>query len=428
MNKSDSERIASLLEKLSYKKAQQMKEANLIVVNMCSVRQSAVDRVFGLEKKFKELKKTNKKLKTILTGCISLKDLRKFKKFFDYILPIKALKDWPKFLKKGKSFFFPQRESFFVKKFNLDYLKIPPKFSKNFSVFIPISSGCNNFCTFCIVPFTRGPLICRDHKDILKEVKKALKKGAKEIWLLGQNVNDYLSPSNSSINFAKLLKMINEIKGNFWIRFTSPHPKNFSKELIETIAKCEKITPYLNLPLQSGDNEILKRMNRKYTVKEYKNLVKKIRSAFRKFRKGTEKEVSISTDIIVGFPGETKKQFQNTIKLVKEIKFDSAYIACFSPRPQTFAEKLKDNISLKEKREREKILSKEIEKLALEKNKKFIGKVVEVLIEKEKKGFIFGKSRHFKTVKIRGRDLIGEFKKVKIKKATPFGLEGELIK
>lgn len=428
MNKSDSERIASLLEELSYKKAKKIKEADLIVVNMCSVRQSAVDRVWGLEKKIKELKRNNRKLKTILTGCISKRDFLKFERFFDYILPIKALKDWPKFLKKEKSFFFFQRDSFFIKKFNLNYFKIPQKFSKNFSALIPISSGCDNFCTFCIVPFTRGPLICRDHKDILNEAKESLKKGAKEIWLLGQNVNDYISPSNPSVNFAKLLKMINKIEGDFWIRFTSPHPENFSKEAIETIAKLKKITPYLNLPIQSGDEKILKKMNRKYTIKEYKNLVKEIRLAFKKFRKGIEKEVSISTDIIVGFPGETKKQFENTLKLIKEIKFDSAYIARFSPRPQTKGEKLKNDVSLKEKREREKILTKEIEKIALEKNKKFIGKVIDVLIEKEKKRFIFGKSRHFKTVKIKGKDLLGEIKKVKIKKATPFGLEGELIK
>jgi tRNA-2-methylthio-N6-dimethylallyladenosine synthase len=314
-------------------------------------------------------------------------------------------------------------------------LKLNPKYEKNFSVFIPISTGCDNFCSFCIVPFVRGPLICREASEILKEAKEAIKNGAKEIWLLGQNVNDYnskLKSQNSKvkiINFAGLLKMINEIPGDFWIRFTSPHPKNFSDELIETMAKCQKVTPYLNLPLQSGDDEILKRMNRNYTTKDYEKLVKKIRQAFKKYRKGIEKEVAISTDIIVGFPGETKKQFENTVKFFKKIKFDMAYIAKFSPRPGTVAEKIGDNVPQKEKERRYKILTNLLKKIAKKKNEKFLNKVVDVLVEEEKDGFLFGKSRHFKTVKFKGeKDLIGNFVKVKILKVEPFGLFGKLIK
>jgi len=260
MNKSDSERIARVLEEMGYQRASKENEADLILVNMCSVRQSAVDRVYGMAQKFKKLQTSNIKLRTVLTGCISKRDFLKFKNFFDFILPIKTLNLWPEILKKEKFHFLPdQREKIFVEKFDCQYLKIKPKYEKNFSVFIPISTGCNNFCSFCIVPFVRGPLICRDHNEILEEAKEAIKNGAKEIWLLGQNVNDYNSPSDPSINFAKLLKMVNEIDGNFWIRFTSPHPKNFSNELIETMAKCQKVTPYLNLPVQSGDDEILKK-------------------------------------------------------------------------------------------------------------------------------------------------------------------------
>lgn len=429
MQKSDSERIVSVLEKEKFSPAQTEAVADLIVVNMCSVRQSAVDRVYGLAKKFNILKTQNPRLKTLLTGCFSLKDAKKLRKIFDFILPIKTLPSWGDILKR-KNFYFivDQRNKEFLKECKISYLKISPKYTKIFSVFIPISTGCDNFCSFCIVPFVRGPLICRDHNEILKETKEAIKSGAKEIWFLGQNVNDYLSPTDKKINFAKLLKLANEIEGNFWIRFTSPHPKNFSDELIETMAKCQKVTPYLNLPLQSGDDEILKKMNRNYTVKEYKNLVKKIRQAFKKYRKGLEKQIAISTDIIVGFPGETKENFENTLKLFKQIKFDMAYIAKFSPRPGTAAEKLKNNVPEKEKERRWKILTEELKKIALFKNKKFLGKEILVLPEEEKNGFLIGKSRHYKTVKFKGKkELIGKFLKVKITKIGPFGLEGEII-
>ena len=436
MNKSDSERIVSVLESKGYKEASSINEADLILVNMCSVRQSAVDRVYGMAKKFAKLKVQNSKLKTLLTGCVSKKDFLKFKNFFDFILPIKTLQEWPEFLKKKRFYFLPdQREKDFVKKLKCDYLKLKPKYEKSFSVFIPISTGCDNFCSFCIVPFVRGPLISREASEILKEANEAIENGAKEIWLLGQNVNDYKSKLKSqnskvkTINFAKLLKMVNDIPGDFWIRFTSPHPSNFSDELIKTMAKCQKVTPYLNLPLQSGDDEVLKRMNRNYTTKDYENLVKKIRQAFKKYRKGIEKEVAISTDIIVGFPDETKKQFENTVKFFKKIKFDMAYIAKFSPRSGTVAEKIGDNVPQKEKERRYKILTNLLKKIAKKKNEKFLNKVVDVLVEEEKDGFLFGKSRHFKTVKFKGKkDLIGNFVKVKILKVEPFGLFGKLIK
>ena len=337
MNKSDSERIATVLENMKYKLASDINEADLIVVNMCSVRQSAVDRVFGLIPKFQKLKTKNEKLKTILTGCILKEDKRKFEKSFDQVLKFK------------------------------DLLEYQPKYQNKLTAFIPISNGCNNACSYCVVPYVRGPLVCRDHREILEEVKNVVQKGfspirnaisngAREIWLLGQNVNDYTSPADSSVNFAKLLELVNDIPGNFQIRFTSPNPKNFSGELIEVMAKSKKVAKYINLPVQSGDNEILKRMNRPYTIEQYKNLVKKIREKI--------PDINLTTDVIVGFPGETKKQFENTVKLFKEIKFNLAYIAKYSPRPGTAAFQIKDNVSLKEKRRREKILREIIGKYA----------------------------------------------------------------
>ncbi|MDO8435932.1 MAG: radical SAM protein [bacterium] len=341
MNKSDSERIAASLEQKGYKKASKINEADLVVVNMCSVRQSAVDRVFGQYRNLAKLKNKNSKLKTVLTGCILKKDKVKFKNIFDEI--------WD------------NGEKYFQK---------PVKTKLNNLSYIPISNGCNNACSYCVVPFTRGRLVCRSHKEILKETKRFIHPhtkrgyidknnkinkanprygvGVKEIWLLGQNVNDYQSPADPSVDFAKLLKVINAIPGDFKFFFMSPHPNNFSNELINVLSKCEKFGKYLNLPVQSGDNKILKQMNRNYAIGEYIKLVKKILKKI--------PEIKLSTDIIVGFPGETKKQFQNTVKLFKKIKFNVAFISKYSPRPETAAAKMKNTIPLAEKKNREKIL------------------------------------------------------------------------
>ncbi len=455
MNKSDSERIAGLLEKIGYKKTSRMNEADLIVVNMCSVRQSAVDRVYGKIKDFAKLKTQNSKLKTILTGCILKKDIKKFAQDFDLILDIRDLPNWTEKLRNTHL----TCGRLLNKRYNKDGLnncfKIEPKYKNSFSAFIPISNGCNNSCAYCVVPYTRGPEVCRSVDEVLAEVKNLIKKGYKEIWLLGQNVNSYgvhrktdakfttldnfvsngaSAKQTRKINFAKLLRMVNDIPGDFWIRFTSSHPKDMSDELIETMAKCKKVCEYVHLPIQSGDNIILKKMNRHYTVAHYKNLIKKIRTAFKKYRPKSL-PVAISTDIIVGFPGETKKQFENTVKLMREIKFDMAYIARYSPRPDTVAFKMKDNISSQEKKRGEKILTDILKKTALEKNKKYIGKTVKVLIEKIKDGFVLGKTRSFKTVKIKQRIKnkeqkidIGNIDTVKIFKADSFGLKGKMLK
>jgi len=428
MNKSDSERIVTLLEETGYKKAPNLSEADLIVVNMCSVRQTAVDRVLGQSRKFAKLKKLNPEFKTLLTGCVLKKDFKRFKEYFDFILPIKTLKKWSEILEKENYFFLPdQRELNFNKNFDANYFQVSPQGKDNFLAFIPISAGCNNFCAYCVVPFTRGPLICRSHQEIINEVKQAVKNGAKELWLLGQNVNDYNSPTDSVINFPKLLKQVNDIEGNFWIRFTSSHPKDFSDQLIDTMVNCKKVTEYLNLPVQSGDNKVLQRMNRPYTIEQYKKLVKKIRKKI--------PEICLSTDIIVGFPGETEKQFQNTVKLFEEIQYDMAYVAKYSPRAQTAAFKIEDNISLQEKEKRYKILTKALKKTALEKNQRYVGKEGEVLVMenitcKKKKAYI-GKTRSYKTVKFqisasKTRDLVGQFVRVKIIDASPFGLKGVL--
>jgi len=283
----------------------------LILINVCSVRQSAVNRVYA------KVNKYFKKKKIILTGCVLKEDKNKLKN-------------------KVSEFWHPDY-----------YFECLPIHQSKFQAFLPIMTGCNNFCAYCVVPYTRGREKSRPAKEIIREIKSLVKKDYKEVILLGQNVNSY---KDKNVNFPKLLKKINNIKGNFKINFITSHPKDMSDELIETMAKCQKLIKEIHLPVQSGDNEILKKMNRHYTTAQYKNLIKKIREKI--------PGIKISTDIIVGFPGETKKQFQNTVKLAKEIKFEKAYIAKYSPRQGTLAFKLKNNVSPQEKKTRWQILEK----------------------------------------------------------------------
>jgi len=435
MNKSDSEKIAEFFEKIGYQSASNIKEADLVVVNMCSVRQSAVDRVYGLLLKFQKLKIKNLKLKIILTGCILKKDKRRFEKLFDLILDTKDLKSWPKEFKKLNIKFSKthDREVFMNK--------------NNITAYIPIMTGCNNFCSYCVVPYARGREISRPSEEIICEAKNLIKKGIKEIWLLGQNVNSYkglfkqTKPTpqkddrfnyESSSNFSQLLKKFNEIPGKFWIRFTSSHPKDFSNDIIKAMKNCEKITPYLNLPVQSGDDKVLKSMNRPYTIAQYKKILKKVRKEI--------PNICLSTDVIVGFPGETKKQFENTVKLFKEIKYDMAYINRYSPRSGTAGAKLIDNVSAKEKKARENILNEILKKTALENNKKYLNKIIEVLMtnnsigktETNKTVKVITQNSKFKAqnhnLKLKTKNLIGCFIKIKITDALAWGLKGEYDK
>ncbi|MBU2578772.1 MiaB/RimO family radical SAM methylthiotransferase, partial [Patescibacteria group bacterium] len=360
MNVSDSERIAGMLEKIGYKSASKINEADLIVVNMCSVRQSAVDRVYGFLQKIKihPVKSSQSevfangeqfnRVKTILTGCILKEDKKKFSNRFDLILDIKDLAKFPNLL-ASKNYKLKTKS----------YFKIKPKYSIKDLSYIPIMTGCNNFCSYCVVPYTRGKEISRPVEEILKEARTLIKKGCKEIVLLGQNVNSYqvkrkaksekrktTTQSSKLINFSELLKMIDAISGNFQISFLTSHPKDFSDELIEVIAASKKIKKEIHLPAQSGDNEILKKMNRGYTREDYAALIKKIREKIF--------GVKISSDIIVGFPGETKKQFAKTLDLVKKARFSKIYTAKYSPRTGTAAFKLKDNVPAEEKEKRRK--------------------------------------------------------------------------
>jgi len=356
-NEADSQRISSYYKARGYKKSNSSKTASEIVINTCMIRQSAEDRVTGLVKNIAKTKK--QKPKIVVTGCM---------------VGMATRDETGKYLKTLKNRM-PEVDEFLpLEEVGFDYPALRSDITHSW---VPISNGCNNFCTFCVVPFTRGREISRPFKDVVDEIKDLAKKGCKEITLLGQNVNSYGAdlvkdnkkgfklPSGKIVNpvivkhlgryristlFPYLLQEVCKIGGIKKVKFISSNPWDFSDKLIEVIAQNKKIDRNIHLPVQAGDDEILKRMNRWYTTKQYISLVKKIKIKV--------KDAQISTDIIVGFPGETKKQFDNTIKLASKINFAYAYVAKYSQRPNTAATKaFKDNIPYKVKESRFNILN-----------------------------------------------------------------------
>jgi len=412
-NTADSEKTAEIMKNLGYVRADNTEDLisaknPVLIFNTCSVRQKAEDRIFGLNNKLQELKIINCKLKIVLTGCMmhySEKDLKKRLPLFDYFIDIKKIKTLEKILPKIK----------ILENKGL----LAEKTDSKISALIPISHGCDNFCAYCIVPIARGREISRTVIDVIGDIKKAVANGAKEIWLLGQTVNSYRCNLKSKISnlkskeikFPELLRMVNDIPGDFWFRFTSPHPKDFSDELIKTMAECDKFAHYLNLPVQSGNNTVLKRMGRPYTVGHYKKLVGKIRKAM--------PDIAISTDIIVGFPGETRKQFEDAKKLFKEIKYDMAFISEYSSRPKTAAARMfKDDVPRKEKEARKNELNEILKNTALENNKKLVSQIVKVLN---------GRTEGNKPIELDKKYSKNNFVSAKIIKANIWSLKGDLI-
>ncbi len=425
MNISDSERVAGYLESYGYRYEPNRAKAGLVVLNTCGIRQKAEDRNYGL---IPEIRKKNPAVKIVLTGCLSERPdvKRRLAGVVDIFLPIKNLPELDRELGlKNKKFI------------AADYLDIFPKTESEFSAYVPIGNGCDNFCSYCVVPYARGREVYRSAGTIIKEAENFIAQGYKEIVLIAQNVNSYAAIVGKSdlkyfprkkigedIYFPEILAAVARLPGDFWIRFFTSHPKNMSRELIAVMKKNSKICRQIHLPVQSGDDRILAAMNRKYTVKHYLSLIKKLRAAL--------PAIGISTDIIVGFPGETKTQFANTEKLMRQAKYDMVYLARFSPRPGTAAAKLPDNVSAREKQRREEALNEILKKTAWKNNQRYKNKVIQVLVtEKNKRGEWLGKNEQFITVKILGSaadKLKGEFVKVKIFEAKDFGLTGKLVK
>src|SRR3989338_1356337 len=467
MNHSDSERIAAVLEKNNFRPASDINASDLVVFNTCGVRQMAEDRVYGQIYNLKR-KTQNEKRKIIVTGCLAnRKDVQRrlkdkvdlFCEIKEFPKKIRKLIEFSPFVKGGfKGDFYKNSEDKnpsltlpFAKGENShDYLNLIPKYTNTFSAYVPIMTGCDNFCAYCVVPYARGRETSRPAEEIIKEANNLAKKGFKHIILLGQNVNSYKSPSplqgegarradeGKTINFSALLQKINSIPGHFWISFVSNHPKDVTDEMIETVTKCKKVCESFHLPIQAGNDEIIKRMNRKYTAKRYLSIVKKIKAAYKKYKPGVP--YAITSDIKIGFPGESKKQFLDSAKIMEKVKFDMVYFGQFSPRPGTAAWQMKDNISKAEKVRREKYLNDILKKTSYKNNKKYVGKILEVLVEKLKvdpsnlkgstlKNIInLGKTRTMKNVKFLSdrNNLVGKFVKVNIIKANVWNLEARL--
>jgi tRNA-2-methylthio-N6-dimethylallyladenosine synthase len=436
MNKSDSERLSSYLSDLGFKKEEDIFKSDLVFFVTCGVRQSAEDRIHGL---INTILKKNKKSFIVVTGCISKReDLQKslgkrVKLWFD----ISDLNNLDVYLSEH----FSQIEK--NKKRKKDYLKIKPEYSSSFSAFVPIGNGCNNFCSYCVVPYARGREVYRPASDIISEVKDLISRGYKEINLIAQNVNSYSSKNSSTlvksfgfrsnkknIDFADLLKAVDDIEGDFWLRFSSSHPKDVSDNLIKVLKNSKHVCEHFHLAIQSGDDDILEAMNRKYKADDYVEKVEKIRAAL-DYKNGLP--ASITSDVIVGFPGEKKKHFNNTKKLVKNLNFDLIFISRYSPRKGTASFDFEDDVSTDEKARRERELEDILRRSALKNNKKYIGKEVEVLIDGfDRKGNLVGRTRTWKLVRIKdkevcNRSLIGNFVKLRIKEVYEFEMEGELI-
>ena len=423
MNVHDSEEIKYYLEQLGFNSVDVLEDADIVVLNTCAIRENAKDKVFGYLGRCKHLKKTKKDLIICVCGCLvqqpsEVEEIIKNHKYIDIVIGTHNLSELPdKILQcSGK-----QEVDVYS---NSDKVFENVKYSRDskISAWINIQLGCDKFCTYCIVPFTRGRERSRKIEEILKEVKELKDKGYLEITLLGQNVNAYGKDLNLGYDFATLLEETAKI-GIPRIRFVTSHPWNFTEKMIDVIAKYENIMPYIHLPIQSGSDEILKKMNRRYTISEYKKLFDSI--------KNKVPNVSITTDIIVGFPNETEEDFQKTLDIVNYCKFDGAYTFIFSKRVGTVASLMEDKVSFEEKEKRLHILNELVNKYSLENNQKYLNKIVEVLVigtSDRGDNKVCGYTDTMKLVNIVGsKDLIGKIVKVKIIDAKSFSLDGEVI-
>ena len=400
MNKAESERLGSSLEQLGYQLTPAVEEADVIVLNSCVVRQSAENRVINKLNSLKSLKRLRPGLTLAVTGCLIDTEVGQLKRDFPQIDYLFKPGDYPQWLGKAElGGVLPQHPS--------------P------STFVPIIQGCDNFCSYCIVPYRRGRERSRPLEEVTDEVKELVHHGVKEVTLLGQNVDSYGHDLPNKPNLADLLTELNTIDGLARIRFLTNHPKDMSTKLIEAITYLDKVCELIYLPAQSGDNDVLKAMRRGYTVERYYQLITQIRSKM--------PGVALSTDVIVGFPSESNQQFQQTVNLLSELRFDTVHVAAYSPRPETIASRqFEDNIPLVEKRERLHIIEQLQEGIATEISAYLLDKTIEVLVEGREKGKWQGRTRSGKLVFFNDdNDCLGQLTKIRIEKTSPWSLQGK---
>jgi len=401
MNKAESERLGSYLEQLGYQATATAEEADLIVVNSCVVRQSAENRVVNKLNALSPLKKLHPNLTLAVTGCLVNSEVAQLKARFPQVDYFFKPGDYPQWLEKA------------------EWGQTLPRHPAP-STYVSIIQGCDNFCSYCIVPYRRGRNRSRPLQEIVTEVRELVNRSTREVTLLGQNVDSYGQDLPDQPDLADLLYELNGIDGLLRIRFLTNHPKDMSPKLIEAVACLDKVCEQLSLPVQSGSNEILEAMRRGYTVEQYRQLVTEIRSKI--------PEVALSTDVIVGFPSETKPQFQQTVDLLSELRFDTVHVAAYSPRPGTMAaRKLEDNIPPVEKRRRLDLIERLQEVIAAEINAQLRGKVVEVLVEGERKGKWQSRTRSGKLVFFsNSNNCRGKLMKIRIEKTSPWSLQGRV--
>lgn len=426
MNEEDSEKLSGMLKRLGYKRTEDRSSADLIIFNTCCVRENAELKVYGNLGMLKKLKIKNPNLIIAICGCMMqqkdmAKNIIKRFPFVDIIFGTHNSYKFPEYLNR-------------VQQENTSVIEIQDKESgiveglpidreSNVKAFVTIMYGCNNFCTYCIVPYVRGRERSRKPEDIEKEIKELISKGYKEITLLGQNVNSYGKTLEPKVSFSDLLRRINSIDGVERIRFMTSHPKDLTEDVVDAVAECNKVCEQIHLPVQSGSTSLLKKMNRNYSKEGYLNLVKMIREKV--------PDAAITTDIIVGFPGETEEDFEETLNLAREVQYDSAFTFIYSKRKGTPAYDFEDQIPEDIKHERFNRLVEVINESSARKNKAYEGRTEEILVEGTSKNDntkLTGRTRSGKLVNFEGNKKdIGKLVKVHITKATSFSLLGEEI-
>lgn len=461
MNLSDTERVRTVMHQMGFVSTEQESEADILGIIACSVRQKAIDKVYSRIALWNKMKH-KKSLLTFVSGCILPADRDKFLQLFDLVFPMSELPELPEMIQQygivtpvsiirnamdelpllatkaveQQSVLKPvalAKEPQTGIKLNPaagidEFWHVEPTYTSDFEAFIPIQNGCDKFCTFCAVPYTRGREVSRPSVEILDELKQLVDKGFKSITLLGQNVNSYgLDKKGEEIGFPELLRMIGEYgnatQNDFWVYFTSPHPRDMTDEVIEVIAQYPVLAKQVHLPVQSGDDAVLLRMNRKHAMDKYRHIVNTIRTLI--------PEATLFTDIIVGFTGETEDQFENTRKAMEEFKYNMAYIAQYSVRPGAASSRWADDVPKETKKARYHALTDELMKHSLKYNKSLIGKQLRVLVRgrDRKAGYLSALTEGKLVVRFvaDNQNLIGHFVDVKIKSASPLSLEAEQI-
>ena len=399
MNKAESERLASLFEETGYQTAADAKQADIIVLNTCVVRQNAEDRAVNKLQNFKPLKKARPGMILAVTGCWVESNTDQLKADYPYVDYFFKAGECPPWVDKDKwSQALPEKPQ--------------P------ATYVPIIHGCNNFCAYCVVPYRRGREKSRPLSEIVCEVKELARRGTKEVTLLGQNVDSYGHDLPEKPDLADLLTELNGIDGLYRIRFLTNHPKDMSRRLIETVARLEKVCKNITLPAQAGSNEILTAMRRGYTIENYKKLVGEIREII--------PDVGLVSDIIVGFPSETEAQFRQTVNLLTGLRFDAVHLAAYSPRPGTIAAReMADDVPEDEKKRRLKMLEGLQENILTEINAKLKGKILEILVEGKQKGKWFGRTGTDKLVFFTDNvNYMGKLVNLRIDQTSPWSLQG----